>query len=718
MKNISEITKKFYPVIDRLRNVAGPKEFMFKILGIIFLKYMSDSFDEARTKLLTNTNGKANPEDPFEYIILNALFIPEKARWSYLKQYSKSPEIGSIVDKAMQEIQNNKPGWKGRLPDGYADENVKPCRISELIEIISMVDSTENDKHIWLDLFEYILGRFPMESEKYAGEFYSPRSVIQLMVRTLAPYRGNVYDPCCGMGGLLIEAKNYISEHSTGTNNLKFYGQEQSSDAVKITTMLHAMMGIDTTISIGDTFENDYLPEVEADYILANPPFNMSWPAKEFKHDRRWMYGIPSSRNANYVWLQQSLYKLSDSGTAAIMLPYGSLNSKSKSETDIRRKMIEAGNIACIIALPSHLFYTTIIPVSIWILTKNKNNNILFINAAELELPVTKYRRDLPFEDIEMISNIYHQWKEENGYYEDIPGLCKSIPIEKVIANSSCLLPSLYVDCKENDKDTVPFDDKMHFLYEELSQIPHNDELESVDDKRRNNLHKNRILSQIVNAVFTEWFIHFKSPHVSENRKDSELGFIPDDWEVMPLEKFCNLQMGYPFKSKDFKEDEEIGIIKIKNIRENFVDISPTKYVEAEVVRCLDKKYKVENNSLLIAMSGSDVVKVALAPPLNPYEELWINQRVGMFKEKIRFGNFFLYHLLSSNTCQSFIRKSAIGSAQPNISVTALNQMRVIIPPTHLIQQFGEEMYPMFEKILANNAENKKLEITHKSLFV
>lgn len=712
MNNIFEITKLFYPVIDRIHNMAEPKAYVYKILGIIFLRYMSDSFDEARTKLLTNTNGKADPEDVFEYLIAGEFFIPKKARWNYLKQHSRSPEIGSIIDKAIGELQHYKYSWKGCLPDGYADENVYPCQISELIEIISTIDSTKNDKHIWLYLFEYILGRFPMGSEKYAGEFYSPRSVIQLMVKTLNPDNGNVYDPCCGMGSTLMEANKYINEKNIDKSNVRFYGQEQSADTVKLTTMFQAMMGMDTTISIGDTFENDYLPEVKADYILANPPFNISWPVKELKHDERWMYGVPSARNANYLWLQHSLSKLSDHGTAAVLLPNGSLNSKSKREISIRRKMIEAGNISCIIALPSKLFFNTTIPVSIWILTnRKKRNDILFINATELELPSKKYVRELPSEVIEMISDIYHKWREGNRSYQDIPGLCKSTPIEKVIANCYSLLPSLYVDSIKDNKNNIPFDEKMHFLYKKLSKIPHNDELESIDDKIRNNLYMNRILSEIVNAVFTEWFIHFNSPHVSENRKESEFGPIPNDWEVMPLEKFCNLQMGYPFKSKDFKEDEEIGIIKIKNIRGNFVDISPTKYVEAEVVRCIDKKYKVESNSLLIAMSGSDVGKVALVPPLDPYEELWLNQRVGMFKEKIRFGNFFLYHLLSSNTCQSFIRKSAIGSAQPNIGVTFINEMRVIIPPTYLIEKFGGEMYPMFEKILANHAENKKLEI-------
>lgn len=708
MNTTYEIQKYIWTVINRIQDSIKIEDYKYKILGLIFLRYLSDSFEEARTKLLTSTNGKADPEDLFEYIGSGAVYLPPNARWNYLKGNSKNPEIGFLVDKAREELQNYKPGWKGCLPDGYADKDIDPKQIGELIEIISDIHSTGNHKDIWIGLFEYIVGRFPDFAGKDTGEFYSPRSVIQLMVRTLAPENGNIYDPCCGSGTMLIEANEYINEHSPNTASARLYGQEQSSDSIKRTTMYLAMRGIDTTICIGDTFAEDKLPGVEADYILANPPFNISWPSEEFRHDKRWMYGVPSDRNANYVWIQHCLSKLSPDGTAAIILPNGTLNSKSKIERDIRRKMIEAGNIACIIALPSHLFYTTAIPVSIWIITNSKpGRDILFINVPELEQSRTKHVREFTSHDITHISDIYHKWQADKEY-EDIPGLCKSTPISEVFANSYSLVPSLYVDDIEETKDTFLFEEKMSFLTKELSK---------QEKSARNNVQVNRTLNEIVNTVFNEWFIHFNSPYISEKRKNSALGLIPEDWEVMPLEMFCKLQMGYSFKNKDYNKEGTVGIIKIKNIRENFVDISATDFVDKLTVESIDKKYKVESNSLLIAMSGSDAGKVALVPPLDKNKELWLNQRVGMFKEEIPFGNFYLYLLLSTNTYQTILRKSAIGTAQPNISVADMNQMRVIIPPAYLIKQFGQEMYPMFEKIRANNAKNMKLENIQKSLF-
>jgi len=255
------------------------------------------------------------------------------------------------------------------------------------------------------------------------------------------------------------------------------------------------------------------------------------------------------------------------------------------------------------------------------------------------------------------------------------------------------------------------------YLPTEEVQIKIGQVLKSLDDKIDNNLQMNRTLDEITHTLFDEWFFRFKAPLISKGKKDSELGVIPNDWEIMPLEKFCKLQTGYSFKREDYNEEGKMGVVKIKNIRENFVDVLATDFVDAKVVESIDRKYKVESNSLLIAMSGSDMGKVGLVPPLNKNEELWLNQRIGMFKEEIRFGNFFLYLLLSTNYYQSILRNFAMGTAQPNISITAFEKIRVITPPASLIEQFGEKVYPMFEKILANNAENKSLELTRNNLL-
>jgi len=480
MDNIKDIEKYFWKAIERIRGGIEPTNYQYKILGLIFLRYLSDRFDEIYKKLSLASDQGANPEDPDEYIALGALYLPEKTRWSFFKKNITNPEIGFIIDKAMIEIQNLKSDWRGCLPDGYGAPDINPRQISELIEIISTINAVGNSSDIWIDLFEFVLSIFPEERGKSTGEFYSPQSIVELTIKTLAPEKGRIYDPCCGSGGMFTEVNRYMHTNHGDINRVSFYGQEQNPNTVKLTTMNLAMQDIDAIIGTGNIFENDNFPELKADYIVANPPFNCSWNPENLWNDKRWIYGIPPARNANYAWLQHCLSKLSPEGTTAVILPNGSLNSGSGSESEIRRRMIENGNIECIAALPSNLFFNTSIPVSLWILSKNnRKKEILFINAAKLGEMATRRIRKLTPDDISLISHTYQTWKNEDNNYKDVNGFCKSISVDEVIANSCSLLPSIYVDIEEEDKDTISFDEKMNHLTQKLSeQFARNNELE------------------------------------------------------------------------------------------------------------------------------------------------------------------------------------------------------------------------------------------------
>lgn len=481
MENRKQTEQALWKAFEAIRVTSNVKDYPYKILGLIFLKYLSDTFDKIHRTLSLESDKGVDPEDPDEYIALGALYLPEKIRWSFFEKNITSPEIGTIVDNAMRQLQYLKPGWMGKLPDGYAAPGIDPGIISNLIGIISTIDST-TDQDILPGLFEYVLMQFPREKATSSGEFYSPRTVSQLLVESLAPGAGRIYDPNCGSGGMLIEAANYINRHNSNTDNISLYGQEYDTDTVKLTTMNLAIRGIEAAISTGNIFEADRYPELKADYILANPPFNMSWPAEELWNDPRWIYGIAPARNANYAWLQHCLSKLSPKGTAAVILPNGSLSSISGSESEIRRRMIEAGNIECIVTLPSNLFFNTSIPVSVWIISKHRTTDeILFINGAELGRMATKRNRELTPKDITLISSTYHQWKNRDNRYKNTAGFSKSVDLEELSAHSYSLLPSLYVGSAEDEQDTMPFDEKMRRLTQQLSeQFARSNELENI----------------------------------------------------------------------------------------------------------------------------------------------------------------------------------------------------------------------------------------------
>ena len=487
---------KLWAAADALRNNMDAAEYKHVVLGLIFLKYISDAFEEYHAKLVSEMDQGADPEDPDEYRAVNIFWVPKEARWSHLKANAKQPTIGQLVDDAMVAIERDNPSLKGVLPKDYARPGLDKQSLGRLIDLVSNIglgDEENRSKDILGRVYEYFLSQFASAEGKKGGQFYTPRCVVKLLVEMLAPYQGRVYDPCCGSGGMFVQSAAFIEAHATGNGNgglaktrISIYGQESNYTTWRLCKMNLAIRGIDGNIAHGDSFHNDQHPDLKADFILANPPFNMSdWGGELLREDRRWKYGIPPANNANFAWVQHFIYHLAPTGTAGFVLANGSMSSNQSGEGEIRKNIIEADLVDCMVALPGQLFYSTQIPVCLWFVTRNKNNGrfrdrrgeTLFIDARGLGQMIDRVHRELTDEDIRKIADTYHAWrgdKQCEKEYEDTPGFCKAATIEDIRKHGHILTPGRYVGAPPAEEDDEPFEEKMKRLtaqlYEQLNE--------------------------------------------------------------------------------------------------------------------------------------------------------------------------------------------------------------------------------------------------------
>jgi type I restriction enzyme M protein len=484
MNDNRDLEKTLWATADKMRSNMDAAEYKHIVLGLIFLKYISDAFNDLH-KQLAEGKGEfegANPEDADEYLAHNVFFVPEKARWQYIQDKAKQPEIGKLVDNAMDAIEKINNSLKGVLPKIYADPELNKQRLGELIDLIGTIGFNQ-DGHKAKDLlgrvYEYFLGQFADAEGKKGGQFYTPESIVKLLVAMLEPYNGRVYDGACGSGGMFVQSEKFVEEHQGNIKDLSIYGQESNPTTLRLAKMNLAIRGIDAKIELGDTFLNDKHKDLKADYILANPPFNISdWSGELLRDDARWKYGAPPTGNANYAWLQHFIHKLSPNGTAGIVLANGSMNSNTGTEGEIRKNLIEAGLIDCMVALPPQLFFNTQIPACLWFLARNKtngkfrnrSNEILFIDARKLGVLVNRRNKELKDTDIKLVADTYHSWRNLKSKYKDVDGFCRSASIAEVKNNNYILMPGKYVGTEEEEIDTIPFDDKMKTLTATLAE--------------------------------------------------------------------------------------------------------------------------------------------------------------------------------------------------------------------------------------------------------
>jgi len=487
---------QLWQMADALRGSMDAAEYKHVCLGLLFLKYISDAFEEKHAALLAEKAEGADPEDPDEYRAQSIFWVPPEARWLHLKAQARQATIGQLVDDAMAGIERDNVGLKGVLPKDYARPALDKLRLGQLIDMISNIrvgDQASRAKDVLGRVYEYFLAQFAGAEGKKGGEFYTPRCVVKLLVEMLEPYRGRVYDPCCGSSGMFVQSVEFIRAHAKGNGHggntsakakadISIYGQESNYTTWRLARMNLAIRGIDSgQIAQGDTFHNDRHPDLKADFILANPPFNISdWGGERLQGDKRWQYGAPPAGNANFAWVQHIVHHLAPAGVAGFVLANGSMSSNQSGEGEIRKSLIEADLVDCMVALPGQLFYSTQIPACLWFLARDRKNGkfrdrrgqVLFIDARRLGRMADRTHKELTDDDIARIATTYHAWRGEQdaGEYADIASFCKSAPLDEVRKHGHVLTPGRYVGAEALEIDAEPFAEKMKRLAATLRQ--------------------------------------------------------------------------------------------------------------------------------------------------------------------------------------------------------------------------------------------------------
>jgi type I restriction enzyme M protein len=463
------LEKQLWKAADKLRKNIDAAEYKHVVLGLIFLKYISDSFEELFSKLQKGEGvyDGADPEDKDEYKAENVFFVPPEARWSFLLAKAKQPDIGKFVDAAMDAIEKENASLKGVLPKVFARQNLDPASLGSLIDLVGNIalgDAKARSADVLGHVFEYFLGEFALAEGKQGGQFYTPRSIVELLVSMLEPYKGRVFDPCCGSGGMFVQSEKFVEEHQGRVNDISIFGQESNQTTWRLAKMNLAIRGIDSSQvkwNNEGSFLNDAHKDLRADFIIANPPFNDSdWSGDQLRSDGRWQFGTPPAGNANFAWMQHFIYHLAPNGKAGVVLAKGALTGKSSGEGDIRKSMIEEGNlIDCIVNMPAKLFLNTQIPAALWFLNRARNNGhprkgeILFIDSRNLGHLINRRTREFSHDDIQKIAAVYHAWRTGEGDYEDEKGFCASVPLSRVAELDYVLTPGRYVGLPDEEDD-------------------------------------------------------------------------------------------------------------------------------------------------------------------------------------------------------------------------------------------------------------------------
>ena len=476
----TELASQLWATANTLRGNIDAAEYKHIVLPLMFLKYISDAFEELHEELESKADEGYDPEQPDEYAERNVFWVPMVARWSSIQSRARQEDIGATIDRAMDEIEKVNDSLKeGVLTKNFGREELDKQMLGQVVDLVSNIKvggTQAQATDVLGQVYEYFLEQFAIAEGRKGGEFYTPRSVVRLLVEMIEPYSGRVFDPCCGSAGMFVQSVKFIQAHATGNgngkkalSNLSIYGQESNQTTLRLAKMNLAIRGIDAQIEFGDSFRNDQHPDLRADYILANPPFNISeWQGDQLRDDKRWIHGTPPVGNANYAWVQHFLHHLAPRGIAGFVLANGSMSSNTSGEGEIRKNIVEADLVDCIIALPGQLFRSTQIPACLWFLSRGRSRRenwdrqreTLFIDARKMGHMATRTFKDLSEEDVQRIAGTYHAWRDGEEY-EDVPGFCKSATLEEIQKHGHVLTPGRYVGAAPQEDDGEPFQEKM-----------------------------------------------------------------------------------------------------------------------------------------------------------------------------------------------------------------------------------------------------------------
>ena len=476
-----ELNAQLWATANALRGSMDSADYKHVVLPLIFLKYVSGAFEELHERLEAKVDEGYDPEQPDEYREENVFWVPLEARWSNIQSKARQEEIGATIDEAMGLIDRHNESLKGVLPKNFGRDDLDKQLLGQVVDVVSNIKvggTAARATDVLGQVYEYFLEQFAIAEGRMGGDFYTPRSVVRLLVAMIEPYKGRVFDPCCGSSGMFVQSIAFIEAHSTGNGNggkakgdLSIYGQESNQTTLRLAKMNLAIRGIEAQIEFGDSFRNDRHPDLKAAYILANPPFNVSeWNGDQLRDDRRWVYGRPPVGNANYAWVQHFLHHLAPRGIAGFVLANGSMSSMQAGEGEIRKNIVEADLVDCIIALPGQLFRSTQIPACLWFLSRGRSQRenwdrageTLFIDARQLGYMQDRTRRDFSDEDIAKVSDTYHAWRDGSaGEYADVAGFCKSATLKEIRRHGHVLTPGRYVGVVPQAEDGEPFEDKM-----------------------------------------------------------------------------------------------------------------------------------------------------------------------------------------------------------------------------------------------------------------
>lgn len=725
--------EKLWQSADKLRSNMDAAEYKHIVLGLIFLKYISDAFNELYKKLSAERG--ADPEDVDEYRAENVFYVPKKARWDYLQKNAKQPTIGKLVDDAMDEIEKDNPSLKGVLPKNYARPSLDKTRLGELIDLIGTIalgDKENRSKDILGGVYEYFLGQFADAEGKKGGQFYTPRSIVKVLVEILEPYKGRVFDPCCGSGGMFVQSEKFVQAHGGRIGDISIYGQESNQTTWRLCKMNLAIRGIDADIQWNNegSFLNDAHKDLKADFVIANPPFNDSdWKGDLLREDARWKHGIPPEGNANFAWVQHFIHHLSPSGTAGFVLANASLSITNSAEKEIRKNIIEADLVDCIVILPKQLFYNTMIPACLWFISRDKSNNkyrdrrgeILFIDGRAMGVMVDRRHKELSEDDIKKIADTYHQWKKKNGTYKDIDEFCISSKLEDIKKCGYDLTPIRYIKIpfpvikretiQQNIKSiTLKLDQRA----EEFLALENEAKaaLKEIDNKANNisfSYASNISLYEFIKNIFDDWFINFKFPNKKNKPYKSNGGKfiyspelekeIPKDWQVVSIGNVTKIvDCLHTKKPDEFKSDNIL--LQFYNVGEfGLLDLTNIFTVSKEDYGTWTKNVLLKEGDCIITNAG---LAGAVAQIPHGFHAGLGRNITSIRPEKI-MPTYLVQYLLSAYGIKQTKRNLDIGTIFDSLNVKGIKKFQILLPPESVMKKFEKISRPL-RKIMEKNA--------------